>query len=1610
MPSQAQQDAGNFKKEHRRVAGLDVSIEYPEGSTRRGVASNGKPWSHQMTSSYGYIKRTVGADNEQVDVYVGPKHDSQKVFVVDQMDQQTGGFDEHKAMLGYDNQMQAMRAYRSNFDKGWKVGPVKAMSVDEFKGWLKNGDTKKPVNEAPAQTTSAPVAMNSVADSLPSKAAAASLGKEVSRDIGQFKQGMSEFRANQRRNELAKANPGVQYTVEEDDKLKNGFAVVGRELATPVSRDKNGYPKVIYRGEAATVVPKENGLFGLVDKRGVRMEADPQKRHRFATEDEAIRYAAEHASKDSPSTSVVGSPEQKNAPAAKAATILAAALRTPMSSVESVQAAVRQLVNGIGVLPNSLGRIVVTTSDKIKSDWEPLIGKVDVKSESKGDALGFYSPKTKTVFLIADNIPAGQEMGVAAHELMHKHGETVLGKEGWDKLHGAIEGWATAKPGSLEREVYEEAAQRVRDSGADLSNQELFPYAVQVALEYGVRPNAMAPQGTVARWLAAVTKAMREAWDKITGKPDLFKTQDLVDLAFGIAQMENPEHAPAVAEAMAPTPERLKALATLARAGSNENLTVDMGKVSPGQAAVLSREGLPVTPGFTHTADVYAVRHAFKKHGDEAAERARGQVPITDAEIARIPEILAAPDAYILGAKSKIGRDLVGYVKVQDDGTALYIEEVRTGKNRLAMTSIRKYPAAKNATEAIRSVLLNVRNDGGDVRIIYPDAKPGQESAPAEGAKPGDSSGDQQYSRSKIIGETKRVYSPELLRAMEHVGFKVEVPTMKERAQAIWKDAGKKLAQGIVDQFAPIKDLDKEAYGLMRLAKGAAGAFETLLKGGKLKLSGGVYDFDEANKGGVVDALLTPLNGEHHDFLRWVAANRAERLMGEDHERLFTPDDIAALKTLADRQLSFDFTLKNGPRKGETTRSRAEAYKDSLTTFNAFNKNVLDMAEQSGLIDGGSRHLWEHEFYVPFYRVSEDGGAGGTNIKGSYVRQEAFKALKGGKNALNADLMDNTLMNWAHLLDAAAKNRAAKATIEAAERMGVAMPGTESTLGQMASSIGNKKGVVWFMDGGQKRYSLISDQDAGPRILTAISSLEYAGMKNPVMNAMSAFKHALTLGVTASPFFKVRNLIRDSVQAIGVSELGYNPAANLAQGWKLTDPKSDAYFRLLAGGGTIHFGTMLEGSQGKRIQQLVESGVDAATILKDQNAVNAFYKRYVQPAVHAYNELGDRGEAINRAALYDQLVKRGVSHAEASLQARDLMDFSMQGSFATVRFLTQVVPFMNARIQGLYKLGKSAKEDPAKFATVLGAVAAVSVGLLAAYADDDDWKKREDWDRNNFWWFKVGGTAIRIPKPFEMGAIGTLAERGFELAFDKEMTNKRFLDQVMTLAGDNLSMNPIPQLVKPMLDVYANKDSFSGRPIESLGMEKLKSEYRFNGNTSMTARALSTGMNAVTGLVGQDSLSPVQIDSMLRGYFGWLGSFVVGAADVLARPATDQPEKATPDYWKDATGGIVSDLRNAPSRYVSAMYAQAKELEQAYGTWKSLVKEGKVEEAQAFRQDHQDELSRYRQVEQVKKAEASLNARQRMIERSNVDPDTKRELIRKLQEQKDQRARVLNPA
>lgn len=146
-PTLGQKEAGNYKKAHVRLHGMDIAIENPRGSERFGVDKGGKRWSVTMPDHYGYIKRTEGKDGDHVDCYIGPNESSTKVFIVDQKDAHSGRFDEHKVMLGYPNRDTALSAYKRAFSDGKgadRIGDVTAMNVHQFKNWLRNGDTMKP--------------------------------------------------------------------------------------------------------------------------------------------------------------------------------------------------------------------------------------------------------------------------------------------------------------------------------------------------------------------------------------------------------------------------------------------------------------------------------------------------------------------------------------------------------------------------------------------------------------------------------------------------------------------------------------------------------------------------------------------------------------------------------------------------------------------------------------------------------------------------------------------------------------------------------------------------------------------------------------------------------------------------------------------------------------------------------------------------------------------------------------------------------------------------------------------------------------------------------------------------------------------------------------------------------------------------------------------------------------------------------------------------------------------------------------------------------------------------------------------------------------------------
>lgn len=847
--------------------------------------------------------------------------------------------------------------------------------------------------------------------------------------------------------------------------------------------------------------------------------------------------------------------------------------------------------------------------------------------------------------------------------------------------------------------------------------------------------------------------------------------------------------------------------------------------------------------------------------------------------------------------------------------------------------------------------------------------------------------------------------------------------TTVEKVKEFTKDWKKNLIQGVFDQYAPIKELDSKAYVLARLAKGGDSTLEAMLLYGKVSVDAdGAYqvDYDGKNMNGFAKAM-GKLDGEHDRFLAWVSGMRAEKLAGLGLENLMTPKDIKSLQSLNKGK------LQNG-------KERTAAYAEALRALNEFNDSVMKLAVDSGLIDEATRQMYKDTPYVPFYRLSEEEAIQGPTVSKGLVNQYAWKKLKGGTDKLNEDLMGNLLKNWSHLITASANNRAAKQILDTAAKMGVAtdMTGDVVALDTNGQPIyrGNTKGLVryrgeikrripagqTYVENGQPkvsdgtaeisyvgdRYFKVDD----PHLMDAIASI---GFTQKVWKPLSAFKRYLTFGVTVNPTFKIRNLIRDSIQAVGTADLSANPVKNILMGAKATDMLSQTRAQMLASGGMLRFGSS-EGGYSAHVRRLIEKGVDPAHILDDSGKLKAFWKHKILPAFEAYQELGDRSENVNRAALYEQLKAKGMSHAEASFWARDMMDFSMSGKWQAVRTLTSVVPFMNARLQGMYKLGRATKQDYKRMGATLAAVSMASIALMLAYGDDDDWKKREDWDRDNSWWFKIGETAYRIPKPFEIGAIGTIAERSLELMISDEMTGQRFGNRMRDLVMQNLSMNPTPQLVKPMIDLYANKDSFSGRDIETQGMERLRPEDRYNERTSEVARFLgSIGLpNPAQLIMGRvETLSPVQIDHLIRGYLSWLGTSATTVLDYGLRPAMDRgerPERRLKDVF--LVGNFVESLPAGSSRYVTEFYNQAKEIEQMYASYQQAIKEGDMEEASAIREKDADKFAKRGLFNAIKRQESEISAQMRQIERDKeLSSSEKRDRLTELEQRRDRLAR-----
>jgi hypothetical protein len=324
-----------------------------------------------------------------------------------------------------------------------------------------------------------------------------------------------------------------------------------------------------------------------------------------------------------------------------------------------------------------------------------------------------------------------------------------------------------------------------------------------------------------------------------------------------------------------------------------------------------------------------------------------------------------------------------------------------------------------------------------------------------------------------------------------------------------------------------------------------------------------------------------------------------------------------------------------------------------------------------------------------------------------------------------------------------------------------------------------------------------------------------------------------------------------------------------------------------------------------------------------------------------------------RVAAYDDAMAKGLGEAEALRRSQDVLNFTMRGDHAAMKFLASTVPFLNARMQGLYRTGRGLRENPASVLLRGGLIAAASIALWSINKDDPEYQQKEDWDKNYAWQFKIGpGEWFRLPKPFEFGAFfATLPEMIMDYMDNGDQ--KQFADALSANILNQLKFNPVPALVQPIIDLYANKDHFTGRPIVSPAEQGVSAPNQYGPNTSPT----------MIGLGQTLGISPDQAEYLVHGYGAALGGYLLAASDMVGQALGISGERA--DRRLSQYPVISRFLHEDPTsenRWKTALYDMEREINQMRG---DVQKMRNGPEAAAYARENAAKLALYPAVKSL---------------------------------------------
>ncbi|WP_145600808.1 LPD38 domain-containing protein [Yersinia frederiksenii] len=869
-----------------------------------------------------------------------------------------------------------------------------------------------------------------------------------------------------------------------------------------------------------------------------------------------------------------------------------------------------------------------------------------------------------------------------------------------------------------------------------------------------------------------------------------------------------------------------------------------------------------------------------------------------------------------------------------------------------------------------------------------------KKTAMYDGEQPGTREFDNTFSRSDAL--YSRTANPSMdAETNRKMGFNVE-PTRLDKAKSFYetvtrkdktelkawlKETGRKLNTKTFDGMAPLKyaedaaginDARSSAYIGARMAAGAGSVTAATLEHGLPRYNKAEGVIERQVGTGKEDALMGILDGlgnHRENFFKWIAGHRSERLMKEGKENNFNADEIAYMKTL--------------------NRGNEGLFEGQKKKYDAFIKSILDLQQDMGLIDPESRAQWEDAWYLPYYREAENGEVKGPwTSKGIANQSSTVRKLKGSDLTIK-DPIENLFNYVAKSVDASMKNEAMRRSVVNLADTGV-LELIESPNKMDFQRIG--KDVVKVFIDGQEKLVQVND----PELYRAFTMIDLERSNSTFMKAARQAKKVLTVSTTSMPDFIIRNFMRDSIHSWAINKDGFKPVTASWAGFKKALRTDDSLVDMMFAGATFGGGysnVYDPASTAKTIRSVLRrKGYNDSQIQEFESSIARNSKEVmgkIEQGLHKYKNLSEAAENANRLATYEAAIKSGKSKAQAAFESRDLMDFSMMGASNIMINLSDMLPFFNARMQGLSKLGRGIKENPREVLKRGGMITAASLALMALNWDDKRYEELQDWDKDTYWHAWIGDQHIRFPKPFEIGLMfGTLPER-FVRALGGKDTGAKFGKLVAHNFMETMAFNPIPQVAMPIAEAYVNYDFFKGGPIENIADSNLMAGARYNDQTSLLMREVGEATN----------MSPKMLDHIVMGYTGSLGGYVMGATNLLMRNLKDYGE--TPAMRLDEMPVIKSFFRGSDpaksTQFTEDFYRMMTEANQINSTINSFRKQGRGDDANELIEENRGKLSQRQGLTATQKQVKALNAQIEMMRRDRIlTADQKREKIDRL--------------